>query len=75
MLAILTLSYNLRAEQLSEETLKEEEPGPIEQATSSAAEELQRLALDGTAKVTNVKVTTDEREVIRRTLFSDKMLG
>nr|XP_032519380.1 dynein regulatory complex protein 1 isoform X2 [Danaus plexippus plexippus] len=64
-----------RAEQLSEETLKEEEPGPIEQATSSAAEELQRLALDGTAKVTNVKVTTDEREVIRRTLFSDKMLA
>ncbi|CAG9564696.1 unnamed protein product [Danaus chrysippus] len=64
-----------RAEQLSEVTFKEEEPGPIEQATSSAAEELQRLALDGTAKVTNVKVTTDEREVIRRTLFSDKMLA
>lgn len=51
----------------------DEEPGPIEQATSSAAEELQRLALDGAAKVTNVKVTTDEREVIRRALFSEKM--
>ncbi|CAG4952000.1 unnamed protein product [Colias eurytheme] len=63
-----------RAEQTSEETFKEEEPGPIEQATSLAAEELQRLALDGAAKVTNVKVTTDEREVIRRALFSERML-
>ncbi|CAH4029957.1 unnamed protein product [Pieris brassicae] len=64
-----------RAEQTSEETFKEEEPGLIEQATSLAAEELQRLALDGAAKVTNVKVTTDEREVVRRALFSEKMLG
>ncbi|CAK1555615.1 unnamed protein product [Leptosia nina] len=63
-----------RAEQTSEETFKEEEPGLIEQATALAAEELQRLALDGAAKVTNVKVTTDEREVIRRALFSKKML-
>ncbi|XP_045774505.1 dynein regulatory complex protein 1 isoform X1 [Maniola jurtina] len=62
-----------RAEQPTEEIFKEEEPGPIEQATTAAAEELQRLALDGAAKVTNVKVTTDEREVIRRALFSDKM--
>ncbi|XP_050682210.1 dynein regulatory complex protein 1 isoform X2 [Leptidea sinapis] len=60
-----------RAEQTSEETFKEEEPGLIEQATSAAAEELQRLALEGAAKVTNVKVTTDEREVIRRALFAD----
>ncbi|XP_072944853.1 dynein regulatory complex protein 1-like [Epargyreus clarus] len=62
-----------RAEQPSEETFKEEEPGPIEQATASAAEELQRLTLDGAAKVTNVKVTTDEREVIRRAIFAEKM--
>ncbi|XP_052756907.1 dynein regulatory complex protein 1 isoform X2 [Galleria mellonella] len=62
-----------RAEQQTDETSGEEEPGPIEQATALAAEELQRLALDGAAKVTNVKVTTDEREVIRRTLFSEKM--
>ncbi|CAH2092948.1 unnamed protein product [Euphydryas editha] len=62
-----------RAEQPLEEVFKEEEPGPIDQATTAAAEELQRLALDGAAKVTNVKVTTDEREVIRRALFSDKM--
>ncbi|XP_039756314.1 dynein regulatory complex protein 1 [Pararge aegeria] len=62
-----------RAEQPTEETFKEEEPGPIEQATTAAAEELQRLALDGAAKVTNVKVTTDEREVVRRSLFSEKM--
>ncbi|KAM3965868.1 LOW QUALITY PROTEIN: dynein regulatory complex protein 1 [Aphomia sociella] len=62
-----------RAEQQTDETSGEEEPGPIEQATASAAEELQRLALDGAAKVTNVKVTTDEREVIRRGLFSEKM--
>nr|XP_026495568.1 dynein regulatory complex protein 1 [Vanessa tameamea] len=62
-----------RAEQPLEEIFKEEEPGHIEQATTSAAEELQRLALDGAAKVTNVKVTTDEREVIRRALFSAKM--
>ncbi|CAH0725742.1 unnamed protein product, partial [Brenthis ino] len=62
-----------RADQPSEDVFKEEDPGPIEQATSAAAEELQRLALDGAAKVTNVKVTTDEREVIRRSLFSDKM--
>ncbi|KAL0871228.1 hypothetical protein ABMA27_004989 [Loxostege sticticalis] len=62
-----------RAEQQSEEAAVDEEPGPIEQATLSAAEELQRLALDGAAKVTNVKVTTDEREVIRRALFSEKM--
>ncbi|XP_052743485.1 dynein regulatory complex protein 1 [Bicyclus anynana] len=63
-----------RAEQPTEEILKEEEPGPIEQATTAAAEELQRLALDGAAKVTNVKVTTDEREVERRALFSNKMI-
>ncbi|XP_050347697.1 dynein regulatory complex protein 1 homolog [Nymphalis io] len=62
-----------RAEQPLEEIFKEEEPGHIEQATTAAAEELQRLALDGAAKVTNVKVTTDEREVIRRALFSTKM--
>lgn len=64
-----------RADQPSEDILKEEEPGPIEQATATAAEELQRLSLDGAAKVTNVKVTTDEREVIRRSLFSEKMKG
>lgn len=29
--------------------------------------------MDGTAKVTNVKVTTDEREVVRRALFTEKM--
>lgn len=62
-----------RAEQPSEEVITEEEPGLIEQATSAAAETLQRLALDGAAKVTNVKVTTDEREVIRRGLFADNM--
>ncbi|XP_028168765.1 dynein regulatory complex protein 1 [Ostrinia furnacalis] len=62
-----------RAEQPAEEAAVDEEPGPIEQATAAAAEELQRLALDGAAKVTNVKVTTDEREVIRRALFSEKM--
>ncbi|XP_013199434.2 dynein regulatory complex protein 1 [Amyelois transitella] len=62
-----------KAEQQTEETAAEEEPGLIEQATATAAEELQRLALDGAAKVTNVKVTTDEREVIRRGLFSDNM--
>ncbi|KAI8439458.1 hypothetical protein MSG28_013235 [Choristoneura fumiferana] len=61
-----------RAEAPPEEGTTEEEPGLIEQATASAAEELQRLALDGAAKVTNVKVTTDEREVIRRALFTDK---
>ncbi|KAJ0174630.1 hypothetical protein K1T71_009738 [Dendrolimus kikuchii] len=64
-----------RAEQQADEVTAEEEPGPIEQATAAAAEELQRLALDGAAKVTNVKVTTDEREVIRRSLFSEKMKG
>uniref|UniRef100_A0A2H1V4W7 SFRICE_000310 n=1 Tax=Spodoptera frugiperda TaxID=7108 RepID=A0A2H1V4W7_SPOFR len=62
-----------RADQPAEEAAAEEEPSPIEQATSTAAEELQRLSLDGAAKVTNVKVTTDEREVIRRTLFFEKM--
>lgn len=62
-----------RAEAPSEEASGDEEPGPIEQATATAAEELQRLALDGAAKVTNVKVTTDEREVIRRALFTEKM--
>jgi hypothetical protein len=67
--------FLLRAEQQAEEAVIDEEPGPIEQATAAAAEELQRLALDGAAKVTNVKVTTDEREVIRRALFSDKMRG
>ncbi|XP_059052716.1 dynein regulatory complex protein 1 [Achroia grisella] len=63
-----------KAEQQTDETSGEEEPGPIEQATATAAEELQRLALDGAANVTNVKVTTDEREVIRRALFSEKMI-
>ncbi|KPI96985.1 Coiled-coil domain-containing protein 164 [Papilio xuthus] len=62
-----------RAEQAAEEVRAEEEPGPIEQATANAAEELQRLTLDGAAKVTNVRVTTDEREVLRRELFSEKM--
>ncbi|RVE42408.1 hypothetical protein evm_012945 [Chilo suppressalis] len=62
-----------RAEQPTEEAAIDEEPGPIEQATAAAAEELQRLTLDGAAKVTNVKVTTDEREVIRRAHFADKM--
>ncbi|CAG4942479.1 unnamed protein product [Parnassius apollo] len=62
-----------RAEQPTEEISTEEEPGPIEQATAAAAEELQRLALDGAAKVTNVKVTTDEREVVRREMFSEKL--
>ncbi|XP_075980358.1 dynein regulatory complex protein 1-like [Anticarsia gemmatalis] len=63
-----------KAEQPTEEAAAEEEgEGPIEQATAAAAEELQRLALDGAAKVTNVKVTTDEREVVRRTLFFKKM--
>ncbi|XP_013148112.1 PREDICTED: dynein regulatory complex protein 1 [Papilio polytes] len=62
-----------RAEQAAEEVRAEEEPGPIEQATATAAEELQRLTLDGAAKVTNVRVTTDEREVLRRELFSEKM--
>ncbi|CAK1586986.1 unnamed protein product [Parnassius mnemosyne] len=62
-----------RAEQPTEEISTEDEPGPIEQATAAAAEELQRLALDGAAKVTNVKVTTDEREVVRRELFSEKL--
>ncbi|XP_061718867.1 dynein regulatory complex protein 1 [Cydia pomonella] len=61
-----------RAEAPPEEAALEEEPGLIEQATAAAAEELQRLALDGAAKVTNVKVTTDEREVIRRALFTKK---
>ncbi|XP_013179690.1 PREDICTED: dynein regulatory complex protein 1 [Papilio xuthus] len=42
-----------RAEQAAEEVRAEEEPGPIEQATANAAEELQRLTLDGAAKVTN----------------------
>lgn len=65
--------FFLRAEQTTEETNAEEEPGPIEQATAAAAEELQRLSLDGAAKVTNVKVTTDEREVNRRELFAEKM--
>ncbi|CAH2043696.1 unnamed protein product, partial [Iphiclides podalirius] len=62
-----------RAEQTTDETSTEEEPGPIEHATATAAEELQRLSLEGAAKVTNVKVTTDEREVNRRELFSEKM--
>ncbi|XP_068618005.1 dynein regulatory complex protein 1-like [Battus philenor] len=62
-----------RAEQAAEEISAEEEPGLIEQATANAAEELQRLTLEGAAKVTNVKVTTDEREVIRRELFSIAM--
>ncbi|XP_047992408.1 dynein regulatory complex protein 1 [Leguminivora glycinivorella] len=61
-----------RAEAPPEEAALEEEPGLIEQATATAAEELQRLSLDGAAKVTNVKVTTDEREVIRRALFTKK---
>ncbi|XP_063537087.1 dynein regulatory complex protein 1 [Cydia strobilella] len=61
-----------RAEAPPEEAALEEEPGLIEQTTAAAAEELQRLALDGAAKVTNVKVTTDEREVIRRALFTKK---
>lgn len=65
-----------RADQPAEEKITaEEEPSIIEQATSAAAEELQRLALDGAAKVTNVKVTTDEREVVRRTHFFEKMTG
>uniref|UniRef100_A0A2A4JWG6 Dynein regulatory complex protein 1 n=1 Tax=Heliothis virescens TaxID=7102 RepID=A0A2A4JWG6_HELVI len=62
-----------RADQPDEEAAAEEETSPIEQATATAAEELQRLALDGAAKVTNVKVTTDEREVVRRTQFFHKM--
>ncbi|XP_041982173.1 dynein regulatory complex protein 1 isoform X2 [Aricia agestis] len=62
-----------RAEQPLEDAIKDEEPGLIEQATTAAAQEIQRLALDGAAKVTNVKVTTDEREVLRRVLFTDKM--
>ncbi|PZC70587.1 dynein regulatory complex protein 1 [Helicoverpa armigera] len=62
-----------RADQPAEEAAAEEETSPIEQATATAAEELQRLALDGAAKVTNVKVTTDEREVVRRTQFFHKM--
>lgn len=53
--------------------MAEESPGLIEQATTTAAEELQRLTLDGAAKVTNVKVTTDEREVVRRILFANNM--
>lgn len=62
-----------RAEQPQEEIRLEESPSLIEQATNRAAEELQRLALDGSAMVTNVKVTTDEREVIRRHLFSTNL--
>ncbi|CAH0589032.1 unnamed protein product [Chrysodeixis includens] len=65
-----------RTDQAAEEKITaEEEPSIIEQATNAAAEELQRLALDGAAKVTNVKVTTDEREVVRRTHFYEKMSG
>lgn len=53
----------------------DEEVGPIEIATTAAAEELQRLALEGAAAVTNIKITTDEREVMRRAMFSEKMLS
>ncbi|XP_049871921.1 dynein regulatory complex protein 1-like [Pectinophora gossypiella] len=62
-----------RAEAPSEEALAEEEAGLVEQTTAAAAEELQRLALDGAAKVTNVKVTVDEREVVRRATCAEKM--
>nr|XP_037876683.1 dynein regulatory complex protein 1 isoform X2 [Bombyx mori] len=62
-----------RSEQQTEEIVADEDAGPIELATATAAEELQRLNLDGAAKVTNVKVTTDEREVLRRGLFADNM--
>lgn len=46
-----------------------------EKATVEAAEYLQRSGLEGAAKVTNVKVTTDEREVIRRHVCAAAALG
>lgn len=61
-----------RAEQPLEEAIAEDEATPIEQATANAAVELQALGLEGRAKVTNVKVLTDEREVIRRNALFDK---
>lgn len=64
-----------RADQPPEEAAAEEEPTIIEKATAHAAEDLQRLTLEGAAKVTNVKVTTDEREVIRRSIFNEKTMG
>lgn len=46
-----------------------------EKASAEAAEVLQRCGLEGAAKVTNVKVTTDEREVIRRHVCAEAELG
>lgn len=46
-----------------------------EKATAEATEHLQRCGLEGAAKVTNVKVTTDEREVIRRHVCAAAALG
>lgn len=60
---------------MEESAGEEEAVGRIEEATANAAEELQRLSLDGAAKVTNVKVTTDEREVFRRTQYFQRMEG
>ncbi|KAJ2945641.1 hypothetical protein O0L34_g468 [Tuta absoluta] len=62
-----------RAENPPEEVIPEEEMDVVQLATTRAAEELQRLALDGTAKVTNVRVFTDEREVERRNVNLEKM--
>ncbi|GBP16733.1 Dynein regulatory complex protein 1 [Eumeta japonica] len=62
-----------RAEQPLDEVVQEEAPGPVELATTQAVEELQRLSAEGVAQVTNVKVTTDERECIRRLHLSDHL--
>ncbi|KAI5642134.1 sperm tail domain-containing protein [Phthorimaea operculella] len=56
-----------------EEVIPEEEMGIVELATTRAAEELQRIILDGTYQVTNVRVFTDEREVDRRNANQEKM--
>lgn len=71
--------FNLvtRAELLPEDAAQAmtEDATLTEKATVEAAEYLQRSGLEGAAKVTNVKVTTDEREVMRRHVCAAAALG
>ncbi|CAG9111872.1 unnamed protein product [Plutella xylostella] len=71
-LDLTTDTFDL-ADQPPEDAAADEEPSLIEQATAAAAEELQRLTLGGAGNVTNIKVTTDEREVFRRAIFNNRM--
>lgn len=72
-----SFNHVIRAELLPEDAAQAliDDATLTEKATVEAAEYLQRSGLEGAAKVTNVKVTTDEREVVRRHVCAAAAIG